>query len=115
MLERNYPDIESFKQSVNLYVYCMSNPIKYIDSTGRDAAVIGCSIGAVAGIPGVVIGTIVGTAITVGVVHMAVEHTKLNGSKKELMISIQNQDRSVQQKRKNKRKHGKKGNKKYDL
>ena len=69
-MKRNYPDIESVKQSVNLYVYCMSNPIKYIDQTVRNAAVIEGSIGTAASIPGVVIGTVVGTAITVGVVHM---------------------------------------------
>ncbi len=64
----------------------MSNPIKYIDQTVRNAAVIEGSIGTAASIPGVVIGTVVGTvvgtAITVGVVHMTAEHTKLNGSKK---------------------------------
>ncbi len=32
--ETKIPDINAIMQSSNLYVYCMNNPLKYIDSTG---------------------------------------------------------------------------------
>ncbi|WP_312502282.1 RHS repeat-associated core domain-containing protein [Lacrimispora sp.] len=33
------PDITAIMQNGNLYVYCMNNPIMYLDGTGKDAAV----------------------------------------------------------------------------
>ena len=35
--ETKYPDVNAIIQSSNLYVYCMSNPNKYIDVYGTDA------------------------------------------------------------------------------
>jgi len=34
------PDITAIMQSGNLYVYCMNNPIMFVDPTGKDAAAI---------------------------------------------------------------------------
>ena len=34
-VEIKIPDIEAIMQSNNLYVYCMNNPVKYIDITGE--------------------------------------------------------------------------------
>lgn len=43
------PDIEALCQSINLYMYCMNNPIHYSDKDGEVALLTAIAIGAVAG------------------------------------------------------------------
>jgi len=39
------PDLDAIRQSGNLYVYCMNNPIRYFDPTGLDSYIIYTSVG----------------------------------------------------------------------
>ena len=48
--EIKQPDIQAIMQNGNLYVYCMNNPVKFVDLNGCNVYVVSISFGAELGL-----------------------------------------------------------------
>ena len=75
------PDIDSIFQSVNLYNYCLQNPLRYFDSSGEFVFVVALAPAIPAWIGYAGAGLLVAGVGAKAGSYLA-EHTKLNGSKK---------------------------------